>query len=171
MRPSAFFHHCPRCGAKREAVPPAGPFVCAGCGFTFFFNAAIATAVFIERTDGRVLFIRRAKEPARGKLAPPGGFVDIGERVEEAIRREIREEVGLEISAPEFLCSFPNDYHYDGVTYPVLDLFFTARVPEAAQARALDDVESVCWFDPLEVRPDDLAFPSMRAAWECLRQS
>ena len=148
-----------------------GPFVCAGCGFNYFFNAAIATATFIRREDGRVIFVRRAKEPAKGKLAPPGGFVDIGERAEEALRREIREEVGLEVNAPEFLCSFPNSYPYLGVTYPVLDFFFAANAIDSAVARPLDEAESICWLDPVrEVQLDDLAFPSVRAAWQVWRQ-
>ena len=118
-----------------------------------------------------MLFIRRAKEPAKGLLAPPGGFVDGGERAEEAVCREVREEVGLEITPPQFLGSFPNSYPYLGITYPVLDFFFTADAVNPAAAQALDDVESFCWRDPLrEIAPEDLAFPSMRAALQLLRK-
>ncbi len=163
MKPSQFFRHCPRCGVKQDALL-RGAFTCTACGFTIYFNAAIATAAFVRREDGRVLFIRRAKEPARGKLAPPGGFVDIGETAEEAVRREMREEVGLELSEVTFLCSRPNEYHYKDVTYPVLDLFFTARVVAPDSARALDDVESFAWLEPEKVSPDEMAFPSMREA-------
>ena len=118
-----------------------------------------------------MLFIRRAREPAKGLLAPPGGFVDSGERAEEAICREVREEVGLEITSPQFLGSFPNSYPYLGVTYPVLDFFFTADAIKPAAAQALDDVDSFCWRDPIsEITPEELAFPSMRAALQLLRE-
>jgi ADP-ribose pyrophosphatase YjhB (NUDIX family) len=129
-----------------------------------YFSAAIATAAFVRREDGRVLFIRRAKEPGRGKLAPPGGFVDIGETAEAAVARELREEVGLELSDLTFLCSHPNEYPYGGVTYPVLDFFFTARARVSAAARALDDVESFEWLEPERVSPEDMAFTSMKEA-------
>jgi ADP-ribose pyrophosphatase YjhB (NUDIX family) len=149
---------------------PRSPFRCAACGFTLFFNAAIATAVFIRRADGRVLFIRRARDPGKGLLAPPGGFVDIGERAEDAVRREVREEVGLELAAVEFLGSFPNAYLYREVTYPVLDFFFTAVAVRPEAARSLDDVAGLAWLDPgSEVAPEQLAFPSMRQALQLLR--
>lgn len=170
MKPSEHFHFCPRCGLKQAAPPPGNSFACAACGFTFFFSAANATAAFVCRVDGKVLFIRRAKEPAKGKLAPPGGFVDIGETAEAAVRREIREEVGLELTDIRFLCSHPNQYFYRDVTYPVLDFFFTARPVAAENATALDDVESLCWLDPAEVSLDEIAFASMRAALELLRR-
>ena len=164
MRPSQHFHHCPRCGA-RQANPPAGDvFTCDACGFTLYFSSANATAAFIQHDDGKVLFIRRAKEPAKGKLAPPGGFIDVGETAEQGVRREIREEVGLEITDIQFLCSQPNSYLYQDVAYPVLDFFFTARAIAPERARALDDVTGFCWLEPEQVSPDDIAFPSMRAA-------
>lgn len=171
MSPAEHFHFCPRCGQPRGDGPPTVPFRCRGCSFTFYFSAANAAATFIRRADGRVLFIRRAREPALGRLAPPGGFVDIGERAEDAARREVREEVGLEITAPEFLGSFVNSYPYLGVTYPVLDLFFTAQACDAPAARALEDVASLVWLDPLrEVNPEEMAFPSMHAALLLLRE-
>lgn len=97
-------------------------------------------------------------------LGLAGGFIDVGETAEEALRREVREEVNLELDSVDFLCSQPNSYSYRDVTYPVLDLFFVASVSRPEAAAALDAVESFCWRDPLNVRPEELAFPSMRAA-------
>lgn len=171
MNPSGHFRFCPACGGPRSTPEAASPFQCGACGFTLFFNAAIAAAVFLRREDGRVLFIRRARDPGKGLLAPPGGFVDVGERVEAAVRREVREEVGLEIGEPAFLCSFTNEYPYRGVTYPVLDFFFTAGVVRPETAQALEDVAELCWRDPTnEVTPEELAFPSMQSALIVLRQ-
>lgn len=88
-----------------------------------------------------------------------------------AAAREIREEVGLEICRIRFLCSQPNAYHYGEVTYPVLDLFFTAWAAEGAEARVIEEVESVEWVEPSLVVSEDLAFPSMQKAWAIWRDS
>jgi ADP-ribose pyrophosphatase YjhB (NUDIX family) len=165
--PIAHFVHCPRCGARRpdaERADAGGPYRCASCGFTLYFNAASAVAAILVRPDGDALFIRRAKDPGKGRLGMPGGFVDAGETAEGALTREIREEVGLEIRALRYLSSHPNLYAYAGVTYTTLDLFYTASVSDPDRAVALDGVESLVWADPLSVDLEEIAFDSMRAA-------
>lgn len=164
MQPRAHFRHCPRCG-QAQSTPTTGPlFTCDSCGFRYYFNPTVAVVVFIRRPDGRALFVCRAKDPGKGMLAPPGGFIDIGETAEIAAAREIREEVGLELTDLEFLCSEPNQYLYAEVTYPVLDLVFTARTPDPGKAQALDDVAGIEWLDPITLAPETMAFPSMEAA-------
>jgi len=158
------FRFCPRCGAERGAVVETGPFRCGACDFLYFFNPAIAVAALILRDDGKGLFIRRAKEPARGRLALVGGFVDAGESADEALRREVREEVRLELDDLRFLSSHPNDYHYQDIVYPVVDFFFVARTSDHERTTALDGVASFEWLDPHTVDLADLAFPSMRDA-------
>jgi ADP-ribose pyrophosphatase YjhB (NUDIX family) len=174
MSPSQFFHHCPRCGAKQASLPPANVLRCPGCGFHLYFNPTVSVSAFIERDDGRALFIQRAKEPAKGRLAPPGGFVDFDETAEVALRREVREEVGLELADIRFLCTATNRYVYREVTYPVLDLYFVARAVDPERAAALDGVESVRWLGPLEARAEDMAFlPTMVAlqAYQATRRT
>ncbi len=162
MQPVEHFGFCPRCAAPRQAGPVI-PFHCGGCGFVFYFNPTAAAAVILTRPDGRGLFITRAKEPARGKLAFPGGFIDIGESAEDGLRREVREEVGIEIGELEFLCSHQNQYLYATVSYPVLDFLFAAPIADGQEARALDEVSRVQWLKPEEVAPELLAFDSLRA--------
>jgi len=160
------FHFCARCGAARGAgvAPGANPFRCASCGFTYYFNTASAVAVFIEDDDGRVLFIRRGREPARGKLALAGGFTDPGETGEQATRREIREELGLELAAIEYVGAWPNRYRAGGFVVDVLDIFYRARLLTTEMTLHPDEVSSVEWQDPGTVDPEEIAFPSMRAA-------
>ena len=173
MEAVRLFDHCPRCTAASSPRAEARrdePFTCGRCGFVLYLNPAGAVAALITRSDGGMVFIRRAKEPARGRLAMPGGFVDPGESAEEALRREVREEIGIEIHDLQYLCSHPNRYPYKAVTYDTLDLFFVARAHEPDRAAALDQVEDVLWTDPFAVPPDELAFDSMRAALVLFRE-
>ena len=109
----------------------------------------------------------RAAEPAKGKLGLPGGFVDPGERVEDALRREVREEIGAEIGPPSFLASFPNRYGFGNVHYHTCDFYFTAELLTASEdlRPAPNEVERLVWLAPEEVDPEALAFPSLRDAW------
>jgi hypothetical protein len=76
----------------------------------------------------------------------------------------VREEVGLELTDVTWLGSFPNDYRYLDLVYPVADLFFVGRAARPDEAVPLDGVASLVWADPAELDEADMAFPSMRAA-------
>ncbi|HJZ53355.1 MAG TPA: NUDIX domain-containing protein [Gemmataceae bacterium] len=169
MQPAKLFRHCPRCGAARSPEDVGCvPLRCGGCGLLYFFNPSVAAAAFVFDDRGRALFIRRAHDPAKGKLAIPGGFVDIGETAEGGLQREIREEVGLEVADLAFLGSWPNLYAYREVTYPVVDLVFTARAVAPESARSLDGVAGIEWLRPADIDPAELAFPSIRETLKLL---
>lgn len=161
--PIGFFRCCPKCGQPVHRAA-TNAIQCSVCGFLYYFNPVVAVGALIVNSEGRMLWIRRAKEPGKGKLGLPGGFVDVGETAEAALSRETREEVNLELGPLEFLCTCANQYDYGGVTYPVLDIFYTAHPRAAESAAALDDVESFCWLKPEEVRLDEIAFPSVKTA-------
>jgi NAD+ diphosphatase len=169
--PSASFRFCPRCGSGPSAPAQAPVFSCPGCGFHYHFNPAGAAGVMVEDREGRLLLIRRAKEPGRGLLGVPGGFVDIGETAEASARREAREETGIEVEGLRFLGSWPNLYEWRGISYPVVDLYFTGRACDGSTASARHEVEEVLWLRPEEVDPAELAFPTTRAAFARFRET
>ena len=104
--------------------------------------------------DGdRVLLVKRANEPLKGQWSLPGGVVELGETLEAALAREVREETGLEIEPQDFLGHWLEPY--DGRI--VLCLAWTARA--RGEARAADDLVEVHWFEPDELPPPgELAF-------------
>ncbi len=167
MHAVKLFRYCPRCGAG-PVVPGANPLACAACGFAFYFNPTVAAAAFLFDSNDRALFFRRTKEPAKGKLAIPGGFIDIGETAEFGLLREIREEVGLDVVGLSYLGSCTNDYVYRGVTYPVVDLIFRGTALNPDTAEALDGVADLEWRPLHDIDPNELAFPSLRMGWNKL---
>jgi ADP-ribose pyrophosphatase YjhB (NUDIX family)/ribosomal protein S27AE len=153
------FRHCPRCAVALADI--TNPLRCVSCDLTWFFNPSCAAGAFLFDPDGRCLFVRRAKEPRKGTLALPGGFIDFGESAEEALRREIHEEVGLTVTAFRFVGSCPNRYEYRGVVYDVCDFLFAADVADPSEAVPLDGVAGIEWHRLVDVSDDDIAFPSI----------
>lgn len=169
MQPVELFRFCPQCGAPRVAENVGRiPLRCERCALVYFFNPTVAAAAWVSDSEGRVLLIRRAHEPAKGKFGIPGGFIDIGETAEQALRREVQEEVGLQVTGVAFLSSFPNLYSYQSVTYPVLDLVFTATAVDPGAARPLDGVAGIEWHRAEAVNLDECAFPSIKESLKLL---
>src|SRR5262245_19180047 len=158
------FSHCPICGSNQFAPRGSGLLVCGQCNYYHHINPVVAVAAFLPNPDGRILLIRRASEPSKGKLGAPGGFVDIGETAEAALRREIKEEVNLELNSLEYLCSYPNEYPYRGRIVHVLDLFFVGQVRTWDHALAQDEVDGLVFCDPERIEPPQLAFASLKQA-------
>jgi len=168
MLPIDHFRHCPNCGVP--AAPGKSPFRCPACPFTYYFNPTVSAGAFLSDCTGRRLVIRRAKEPGRGLLGVPGGFIDIGETAEEALRRETLEEVGVTIADIRYVCSCTNLYPYAGVLYPVVDVIFTALAVNPEAAEPLDGVAGLAWLRPAELNEGELAFPSLMKAWKLLKK-
>ena len=74
------FIYCPKCGANTFIERNEKAKQCTTCGFVYYFNPSSAVACFIRNTAGEILLVRRAKEPAKGTLDLPGGFVDMFRR-------------------------------------------------------------------------------------------
>ena len=145
------FEFCPKCGSKKivsvmrtckdEAVSLGKmacenesplKWMCPECGFDLYCNVAAAVGVIISDCENNVLFEVRAKEPKKGFLAIPGGFIDAEETAEEGCIRECREEIGLELSEKDisYIGSFPNTYEYKDITYKTCDFFFVVKIPK-----------------------------------------
>lgn len=160
------FHHCPRCGSEALKRLDDRGMECPDCGFRFYINPGIATGALIANEQGALLLIRRAKDPGRGKLGIPGGFVEINEMCEAAVLREVREEVGLECRITGYVCSHPNDYIYRDVRYPILDFFYTCEITGGTLRADPAEVSDAFFVKPESIDFNDIAFPSIRHAIE-----
>lgn len=157
---------CPVCGAARGSNA-ANPFRCLSCEYVHHFSPVSAVAAITADSVGNVLLLIRARNPGKGKFGLPGGFVDPGERAEDALHREVFEEVGLRVTQLDFLTSYPNSYAYGGVILPVTDLFFSAEVNSFEDMHARDgEIEGWRFCRPGENELNSMAFESNRRALE-----
>jgi 8-oxo-dGTP diphosphatase len=108
-----------------------------------------AAAVVIH--EGRVLLIRRGQAPDAGEWSIPGGAVELGESIEDALRRELREETGLEIAVGPFLEVFERvELDAAGVRFHFVVLDYAATVT-GGTLRAGDDAAAVAFADPADL--------------------
>ncbi|MEM9825522.1 MAG: NUDIX domain-containing protein [Planctomycetota bacterium] len=143
------------------------PFRCSRCRFANFFGPVGAVGGLVIDSEDRLLMVRRARDPGKNQWGLPGGFVDGGESIEQALRREVAEETRLELESFAYLMSGPNQYDYQGVVAPVIDLFFVCRAvdPDAIELERTELNDFVWTKDPGE-RLENMAFRSNRIAIE-----
>jgi len=144
---------CPRCAQPLEPHG-SGHLRCPSCGSHYWANSSPAVQALVER-DGRVLLGRRRIEPRRGHWDLPGGFLEEGEEPLAGLRRELREETGLEIEPVEFLGTAIDCYDDQFV------LGLSWLVHAIGEPVADDDIEQLGWFGPGEL-PAEMAFESQR---------
>ena len=127
---------------------------CDACGSHYYAYSAPAVGAIVADGEGRVLLGRRAVDPDLGKWDTPGGFLDEGENPEDALRRELREETGLEVEPVRFLGAFVDTYGEGPEVGSVLNLVWEAKVVSGEMAPD-DDVSELKWFAPDELPEND----------------
>jgi len=100
--------------------------------------------------QGRVLLVQRGHEPLKGRWSIPGGLIEIGEMLHEAVVREVREETGLEIEPVE-LVELLDRIHREGdrVRYHYVIADYLCRVV-GGTLKAADDADAVRWVERAE---------------------
>ena len=154
------YRFCPRCGGRlhprvlKEGEPER--LVCESCEFVFYQGPKLVAGALFE-LDGGILLVQRDIEPGYGKWTFPGGFVERGEVAQEAARREVLEETGLEVEVGEVV----GLYSYEGQV-PVIAVF-AGRV-KGGEPEALDETMAVEVFARDGLPWAEMAFPSTEEA-------
>lgn len=161
-KPEQVLKYCPKCGSASFSIEGEKSFLCTDCGFHFFINSASAVAALIENEKGELLLTVRAFEPNVGMLDLPGGFVDPMETAEQALTRELKEELNLDTIEMQYLVSYPNEYVYSGYSVFTTDLAFVCKVKGWEHLHAKDDVTDINFVTKENINWDRISAVSIR---------
>jgi len=159
-----FFKFCPSCKSTVFTFSNNVRFHCNACDFTYYHNIAAAVAIVFTFED-KILFTVRNVDPDKGKWDLPGGFIDPGENAEAAACREIKEELGLNISPNDlkYITTSPNNYLYKNVPYRTMDIFYECPLQtDMISITAEDEIQELIWVKRSEIDLENIGFVSIR---------
>ncbi|MAG73696.1 hypothetical protein CL620_05230 [archaeon] len=156
---------------KAELVDALENHVCNGpeCELCTFENPKCsATAAIIK--NNQVLLLKRGEEPFKGKWDLLGGYLDKGETPEEAIKREIHEELGIEGFMIDFVKTFPGTAEWKGKQFPILSHLFIVQLVEEPEIKLNEENEEYQWVDIKNLHTPGIAFDSNKDISEYLKK-
>jgi 8-oxo-dGTP diphosphatase len=150
--------YCVQCGAALQTGPPTQ---CVSCGVRLWRNAKPCGALLVV-DGGKLLLVRRAVEPWRGRWDIPGGFCEYGEHPMEAAVRETQEETGLSVRATGYLGMWhTNEYPQTVPASITLCAFYHGELASLARSAPDGEVSEVHWFTNDDL-PAEVAFPEQQ---------
>ncbi len=155
------FKYCPNCKTK---IKLSNRLIdCTNCGFHFYINPATTNALIIENINSEVLLVKRKFQPKKGYWDLPGGFVDFDESMEESVKREIKEELGIIINEIRYFISIPDRYLYKRFNYHTLCFIFISKAG-SEKLTPTDDITEVSFFKKTELPFSRIAFKGIKYA-------
>ena len=159
--------YCPECKGTLRPVQVNGNahVLCDECGYVFYNNPRPCVIAVCVR-DGKILFARRAIEPGVNKWDLPGGFVEHMEHPEDALVREINEELGVNVVSQSFLGIYMD--HYGDAEFSTLNIAYICKL-EGEPFIKDDEIGELKWF-AFSGLPEDYAFSAIRKVMEDVKQ-
>lgn len=153
--------YCLLCGTPLQERPVHGRLrpVCPSCGYVHYVNPIVAAGALVTQED-KVLLIRRAVAPAQGAWGLPAGYAEADETPEEAARREVEEETGIQIEIEHLWGIYP----FSESPVPGLLVLYHAH-PLGGKLAPGDDALEARFFHAADL-PEDIAFRTHRRALE-----
>lgn len=155
-------NYCYICGSKLKAEKE-GIWWCDSCEQQYFANPIPCVEAALFDDKGQVLLAERGNKPNKGKYDLPGGFIDTGETAEEALYRELEEELGLQshqVSQPQYVGCYTSQYPYGKVTYQTLIFVYAASIEADVRLQPQDDVASARFVSLDALGEVDIAVPT-----------
>jgi ADP-ribose pyrophosphatase YjhB (NUDIX family) len=119
-------------------------------------NPIPAIDAIIHNEKNQILFVRRTYDPCKNHLSLPGGFVNYGERIEDALRRQVKEETSMNIEPLEILGIY-SDPDRDPRGH-IVSTVFVCLIMDELKGKAGDDASDICWVNLNEIENNTYAF-------------
>lgn len=158
--PLKLYKFCPKCGGDFKFLGE-NYLKCQQCSHSYFVNQAPTAGFTVLNERNEVMLAKRKFEPKKGTWQCLGGFVGLDESFEDALAREAREELGVEIEVKGYLGSFPEVYEYGGIAAPFIGPVFIATISSGTPTPA-DDVDEIRYFSVEELPELDITYPALR---------
>lgn len=153
-------NYCSHCGSKVSLQAIAGDsrqrFVCIDCGKTHYQNPNVLVATYVCVGDA-ILWIKRGTEPAIGKWAMPGGYMEHDETPEGSASRELLEETGIDVPAEKMILVSVSSILHMAQTH----LVFRCHLDRQPESTITEEAIEIGWFNDADLPWEDLAFPSI----------
>lgn len=160
MHPKKAFKFCPKCRGKL-AVPKGNMLQCSICHFRLYINPIPTNGVVIANNKGDILLVKRAFEPGKGAWDVPGGFIQPQESIDASVKRELKEELGIDACISRFIGIYTDTYLFDGVINYTMCIMVVADIVSGNITPA-DDAESYAYFPKSEILRERIAFEGVR---------
>jgi ADP-ribose pyrophosphatase YjhB (NUDIX family) len=151
------FNFCPSCSSELDARDHEGGATCPNCGRVWYRNSSPTAGAVIVKGD-RALVTVRAGEPEMGRIDVPGGFLQAGEHPIDGLKREVKEELGVEIDVGVDDCLTMATHRYGENGDFVLSLGFRVGMV-SGEPKATDDVADIKWVTKDDLDGLDFAWP------------
>lgn len=160
MSPKKIYKHCPKCGDK--LIPQKENFlICSSCKFHLFINPIPTNAAIIENEKGEVLLVERKFDPKKGFWDFPGGFIHPDEDVENSVKREIKEELNVDIKIIKMIGIYEDRYLYQEIEEPTLNILYSVKII-SGKLKADDDISGFKFFKKTDLLKQRIAFEWMK---------
>lgn len=156
------YKFCPKSGDALKQISE-NILQCNNCGYKLYVNPITCNGVIIVNENGKIMLVKRKFDPKKGYWDLPGGFIEPHEDLEQSVKREIKEELGVDIDLIKIIGVYNDVYEFQDIIWPTLGIVVAAKTV-TGNFRSSDDINSYKFFRLQEALKQRLAFHSIKKA-------
>jgi ADP-ribose pyrophosphatase len=164
MKLADFFKYCPNCQSKLKKTDH---FFCSKCDFYHYLNPFPSNALILYNLKNEIVLVKRKYPPKKDYWDLPGGFINQDETVEQSLKREIKEELNLDIDINKlkYLTSTFDQYFYKKINQKTICFTFVYQIKDEV-LKPTDDVSQIKFFKKENIPWKKIGFKGIKIVLE-----